>query len=506
MATTTTEINSVEIADQFGDQLWRLHNLYWIINKEGKRVRFKPNWAQERLLREMRQNHLILKVRQLGASTLLMLLGLDSAIFTPNFVGVTISHDRESMRKMFRRNVRTPFLSLPEQLRKHMEAHNESAHELVLANGSSYSVALSVRSDTVHYLHVSEFAKICAKYPLKAVEIVTGSFEAVPEATGIKVIESTAEGQYGYFYDYCQDALKAQQEGRPLAAGDWSISFLPWWLHPEYVASPRHVVITAPLLKYFHEIEGKIGRSLGPARRAWYCGKWKRLGDRMKQEYPSTPEEAFEATIEGAYYAEQMADVRRSGRICDLPHDPSYRTETWWDLGVDDATAVWFVQRAGGWLHVIDYREWTGEGLQTLARHVADIRQERGMMFSRHVGPHDLKVREWGNDAERRVDVAARLGLDFEVCPEHAIADRIEAVRNILPRCRFDAERCEEGIKALDSYQKEWDEVRATYRTKPLHNWASHGADAFGVGVMAGNISGGVRKIAPTGKRPRIAV
>lgn len=494
----------IELLDQFGDQLWRLNNLYWILTKDGTRVQFRPNWAQEQLLEEMRQNHLVLKVRQLGASTFLMLLGLDSCLFTPNFVGTTIAHDRESLRKLFRRNIRTPYESLPEQLRNELHAKTDSAHELVLANGSSYSVALSVRSDTVHYLHVSEFAKICAKYPLKAVEIVTGSFEAVPEDGGIKVIESTAEGQHGYFYEYCQQALKAQQEGRPLAAGDWSISFLPWYLHPEYVASPKNVVITAPLLKYFSELEAKIGRKLGPARRAWYATKWKRLGDRMKQEYPSTPEEAFEVAIDGAYYGSQMTEVRRSGQICDLPHDPSYRVETWWDLGLDDATAVWFVQRVGGWFHCIDYREWTGEGMQTLVKHIADIGNERGFMYSRHIGPHDLKVREIGNDAQRRVDVAERLGLVFEVCPMHEVEERIDAVRNVLPRCKFDAKHCAQGIKVLDSYQKQWDEVRATYRKQPLHNWASHGADAFGIGVMMPFDSLGPAKIQPKSNQRRI--
>lgn len=480
----------IEVVDQFGDQAWRLSNLYWLLNKDGKRFKFTPNWAQEQLIDDMRQNHLVLKVRQLGASTFLMLLGLDTALFTHGFVGMTIAHDRESMRKLFRRNIRTPYDSLPEQLRDELHAKSDSAHELVLANGSSYSVALSARSDTIHYLHVSEFAKICAKYPLKATEIVTGSFEAVPELNGIKVIESTAEGQYGYFYDYCMDALKAQQEGRELAAGDWSISFLPWWLHPEYVASPRAVVITKPLRDYFDELEGKIGRTLGPARRAWYATKWKRLGDRMKQEYPSTPEEAFEATIEGAYYAEQMTAARKEGRICELPHDPSYKVDTWWDLGVDDATAIWFVQQVGGYRHAIDYEEFTGEGIQTLARKLAEKREERGFMYGRHVGPHDLKVREWGNDADRRIDVAARLGIDFTVCPDHDPADGIEAVRNALARFRFDAEHCEQGIKVLDSYQKEWDEVRATYRARPMHNWASHGADAFRHGVVGGGTIG----------------
>lgn len=484
---------SVEITDQFADQLWRLHNLYWIMNKDGKKVLFQPNWAQVELLENMRQNHLVLKARQLGMSTFLQILGLDSAAFSDGFNAVTIAHEREALEKLFRRNVRFPYDHLPDGLREALNAKSERAHELVFSNDSSVSVSLSTRSGTVQYLHVSEFGKICAKKPLMAVEVVSGAFESVPES-GTIVIESTAEGQHGYFYDYCQEALNRMEARRPPASGEWSLTFLPWWRHPEYVANPKGVVITKPLMEYFKKLEPQIGQKLGPARRAWYAIKWKRLGDKMKREHPSTPKEAFEQTLEGAYYAEQMTDVRATGRICKVPHDPATKVHTWWDLGVDDATAIWFVQRAGREWHAIDYQEITGEGLGAMARFLAEKAKERKFFYGEHIGPHDLKVRELGNDAKRRVDAAAELGVDFSICPDHSVADGIEAVRSILPLFYFDEEHCAEGIKTLDSYRKEWDEVRGTYRNKPLHDWASHGADAFRTGVVGTG----------TGKRPSV--
>lgn len=490
----------IELKDQLGDQLWRLHNLYYVVNKDGKIVRFAPNWAQLQIIEEMRQNHLVLKARQLGASMGLQILGLDCSLFTPNWNSLTIAHERDALEKMFRRNVKDPYDRLPDQLREALAGKINRSHELVFANGSSIGVALSSRSGTVNYLHVSEFGKVCAKYPPKAKEIVTGAFESVP-GDGIIVVESTAEGQSGYFYDYCQEALQAKQEKRALAAGDWGITFLPWWKHPEYVASPKGVVIPPKLRKYFQELEPLIGHKLGPARKAWYATKWKRLGDEIKREHPSTPEEAFEASLEGAYYAEQMARARTEGRICSVPYQSGARVNTWWDLGVDDANAIWFTQEIGRETHLIDYYEASGEGLQHYARVLDEKAEEGGWLYGEHVAPPDIKVRELGNEAKSRLEVAAELGIAFTVCGQHAVVDGIETVRNRLSRCWFDAENCAEGIKAMDSYRKEWDEVRGVYRARPLHDWASHGADAFRTGVMGQGRN--VRPAAQAVSRPR---
>lgn len=484
----------IEVKDHLKDQAWRLHNLYWVVDKDGNLVKFEPNWAQLQIIEELRRNQLILKARQLGASMGIQIIGLDCALWIDNWTSVTIAHEKTALEKMFRRNVEGPFNSLPESIREEKRGKTNRTHELVFSNGSSVSVALSTRSGTVNWLHVSEFGKVCAKYPHKSKEIVTGAFESVPPS-GFKIIESTAEGQHGYFYDYCQEALNQQREGRELHPDDWGITFLPWWKHPEYVSSPKGLVVPPKLARYFTELEAKIGQELGLARKAWYTVKWKTLGDEVKREHPATPEEAFEQTLEGAFYAEQMTQARSEGRITHVPYQAGALVHTWWDLGVDDATAIWFAQEVGKEIHLIDYVEGTGEGLQHYARILAEKKEERGWIYGEHIGPHDLKVREWGNEAQRRVDTAAALGIEFTVCPDHTVADGIEAVRNTLGRCWFDAERCADGIKALDSYRKEWDEVRGTYRQRPLHDWASHPADAFRTGVV-----GGGRQVRPAAR------
>lgn len=481
----------IELTDKLSDQLWRLHNLYWVVNKDGQRVRFQPNWAQIKIIEEMRQNHLVLKARQLGASMGLQILGLDCSLFIPNWNSVTIAHERGALEKMFRKNVEYPFNSLPEQIREAKRGKTNRSHELAFSNGSSISVALSTRSGTVNYLHVSEFGKVCAKYPLKAKEIVTGAFPSVPQS-GFKVIESTAEGQSGKFYNLCQEALNQQRERRPLSSRDWSITFLPWWKHPDYVASPKNVVIPPKLREYFEELEGKIGQKLGMARKAWYTGEWKEQGPDIKREHPSTPEEAFEQALEGAYYANEMAKVRTEGRITSIPYERGVPVDTWWDIGVRDSTTIWFVQHCGREIHLIDYYSASGEGLQHYVSVLREKSAERDWLYGRHVAPHDMKVREFGSEAKPRHEIASGLGVHFEICPQgifppgSELAEGIEAVRNALDRCWFDAERCEEGIKCLDSYRKQWDEVRAVYSKTPVHDWASHGADSFRIGVLGG--------------------
>ena len=467
--------------EQFADQLWRLNNLYEIVDKRGKRIRFKMNWGQERLYEEMALRHIVLKARQIGMSTFLGVLQVDCCVFMPDFQTATLAHDLDSAEKLFFRNIKFPYESLPDGIKDMCPATRDRSRELRFSNGSVVSVVTSARSGTYQLLHVSEFGKLCAKYPDKSREVVTGSFEATP-SDGIICIESTAEGQSGYFYDYTMEAKKAKEEGRKLAPLDWRLTFLPWFEHPEYVLNPIGSTISDELRKYFESLETKHGITLSPARKAWYAAKARILLDDMKREYPSTIEEAFEQSLRGTYYLEQMTMVRKQGRICSVPHQAGIRVDTWWDLGIDDAMAIWFVQIVGRETHLIDYLEDSGEGLSYYAEELDRLAKLNRYVYGQHVAPHDIRVRELGTGTTR-IETARALGIDFAVAPKMEVADGIQAVRNRLSVCWFDAEKCDKGIRALDAYQKEWDSNRGTYKKTPLHNWASHGADAFRTGV-----------------------
>lgn len=183
---------------------------------------------------------------------------------------------------------------------------------------------------------------------------------------------------------------------------------------------------------------------------------------------------SFEAPVQGSYYGTQMLRAEEDGRITSVPYDPRVPVDTFWDLGIGDSTAIWFTQNVGREIRVIDYYETSGEGLP----HYAAKLREKGYLYGRHTAPHDIMVREL-TDGKSRLETARLLGINFDIAPKVSIEDGVEAARNILSRCWFDKVKCERGISALTSYQKEYDDSNQVYKNKPLHNWASHGADAF---------------------------
>jgi len=195
----------------------------------------------------------------------------------------------------------------------------------------------------------------------------------------------------------------------------------------------------------------------------------------VQQEYFCS----FEAANEGSYYGRLLEEAEHAGRVTRVPHQPEFAVDTWWDLGIGDSTAIWFCQRAGLECHLIDYYECNGEGLA----HYAKVLQERGYVYGRHWAPHDIEARELGT-GKSRLEVAKGLGLEFRVAPRLSVEDGIEAVRNLLPRCWFDADRCREGLRALKSYHRDYQERRRTFLPYPAHDWSSHGADAFRTGAV----------------------
>jgi phage terminase large subunit len=193
----------------------------------------------------------------------------------------------------------------------------------------------------------------------------------------------------------------------------------------------------------------------------------------INQEYYCS----FDAAIPGSYYGKIIAKLEAQGRICDVPHDPRLPVFTAWDLGVGDSTAIWFAQQTrAGSVRIIDYYENAGVG----ADHYARIVSERGYNYEGHYLPHDADDREWGNNATSRVETLKSLKVrPTRVLPRASVDDGVNAVRVLLPRCSFDAVKCERGLDALRQYQKTWDEKLRTFSLRPLHDWSSHAADAF---------------------------
>lgn len=284
------------IKEKFENKFWRLNNLYWIIDKRGKRVPFQMNWVQEKFFDELWYLNIVLKARQLGFSTFIDLYILDEAVFNPNVSAGIIAHNKDDASKIFRSKILYPYRNLPDQIKTAVYPTTDSKVELSLSNGSMIYVGTSMRSGTLQYLHVSELGKICRKYPEKAEEIKTGALNAV-EAGETVFIESTAEGAVGDFHAMCRNAMARGNDN--LSVMDYKFHFFPWFLNQEYNLVDENVDIDDELTTYFNNLEMSLSVTITPAQRAWYAKKAQQMGMKMKQEFPSTPDEAFEAGIQG---------------------------------------------------------------------------------------------------------------------------------------------------------------------------------------------------------------
>jgi phage terminase large subunit len=197
--------------------------------------------------------------------------------------------------------------------------------------------------------------------------------------------------------------------------------------------------------------------------------------DLTEDQYAQEFECSFEAAVVGAYYGVLMRQAEADGRIAGVPYDPAALVWTAWDLGIRDATAIWFAQVVGREIRIIDYYEASGVDLGHYVREV----RGKPYAYAGHIVPHDAQAKELGT-GKSRLEVMDQLGLKgITLAPLHRIEDGINAVRVTLPRCWFDAGKCARGLDAMRLYRAEHDEKLGVLRAQPRHDWCSNAADAF---------------------------
>lgn len=296
---------------------WRLNNLYKIQDEKGNLVTFRMRPAQRRLFRNMHNKNIILKARQLGFSTSIDIYLLDQALFTPHLKCGIIAQDKGAAGEIFRTKIAVPFDNLPGWLRATFTVVERRSGAnggfILFGHGSSIGVATSFRSGTVQRLHISEHGKICAKYPAKAKELRTGTLNAVAEEC-IIFDESTAEGVGGDYHSMCMTAIELEQAGLDLTNQDFKFHFYPWYDDPKYSAAvpAGGLRLSKYHLEYFAAVEQRMGITLTGEQKQWYIGKERTQGEEMKQEFPSTPEEAF--LTSGRRVFDAIATMRAGGR------------------------------------------------------------------------------------------------------------------------------------------------------------------------------------------------
>lgn len=471
---------------QMADREWRLDHLYYIQDKDGNEIQFKRNAAQRKFCIDQWYRDVIVKARQLGFSTLIEILTLDDCIFRKNtraaIIDATLGDAKKKLAK-----VKFAYDRMPKTVRAMVWLKNANTEEIKFSNGSEISIGTSFRGDTPQVGHVSEYGKISSDAPDTAKGIRTGLFNAVAKS-GKLYVESTAHGVGGEFYDLVERAkakLASGQEATPL---DFKLHFFAWWMDPEYRLPVNQVIVTQERKDYFEEIRTKHGVKLDDEQKAWYAKMFEEHGpDDMKSEYPSCIEECFHSSLEGSYFKRELSKAREEKRIgLPLPHDPSRLVNTFWDIGMDDENCIWFHQTDGVRHRLIDFYKNSGEGLPHYISVIRDKQVRRLFNYGKHYGPHDLKVREWTSVAAKpRFEIAKDLGLNFIVVPQiDDKADAIEAARRFLQTTWIDSIHCEEGVKCLDNYRKKWNEKLSTWSHLPVHDWASHGADALMAGAV----------------------
>jgi len=474
------------LSEYLGNQQWRLNNLYHIRNKDGQKTLLKFNWAQHSFMRAIWYFNVILKARQLGFSTMITIYFLDCALFNSNHkCGIIDSGIDDAKKKL--KMIKYAYDNIPDYVKNDpnvgLPNMTTNAAELVeFDNGSGISVGTSHRGDTLQKLLISEYGKVSAATPEKAREIKTGALNAVGIGQQI-FVESTAEGKSGEFYDLCQSAINLNNIGRPLSRLEPKFHFYAWFDNPDYQLSDEEtlgVVIPIGTAEYLAKFP-----QLTANQRAWYAVKERLMGEDMKREYPSTPAEAFEGSMEGAYYSKEMAQVRRQGQLTNVAYDSSYPVNTYWDIGQgSDQMSIIFYQKINNRHNVINYHESSNEGWAFYA----NLFKSFGYTYDTHYFPHDGNKKIIGTEVFTTKQLAEQVGIrpiKIVQVTKSVHLDIMNYCKPLLPNVWFDESKCSLLINRLDNYSRRWDRINGMWLNDPRHDEASHGADSFRTMVMA---------------------
>lgn len=464
-----------EFIECLKSKLWRMNNIYFIKNKNGEIVRFRMNHAQRKVAECSHNRKIILKSRQQGISTYHLIYNLDESLFKDNLSNGILAQDLEAAKTLLTKCAEAwEFLS--PDIKKFLELSTDSDNktEFSFSNNSRLMIKTSFRSGTLQNLHISELGKIAATDPRKSNEIKTGTLQAIGGKRKV-TIESTAEGRTGLFYDLWTRAMLMYETGQEFSELDFYPIFLSWLEDPDCNLSTPQVITDADE-EYFKKLEGLMNIKITDTQKYFYIAKKRELGDDIKQEYPSTPEEAFSAVKDGSYYIKQMNSLRERHRIVPNLYDPNLDVIVAMDLGMNDDFVLIFAQVYQGETRLIDCYSANGEGLLHYANKLFEYKQTKGYNYSSIYAPHDINVTELTTGKSRK-DVFREYGVNVQPIKKSLVNDGIEAVRIMLENAWIDSS-CVDLIDSLDKYSKEYDEVRNVWKNKPLHNEYSHIADA----------------------------
>lgn len=462
------------ISNFLPSKLWRLNNLYTIVDKLGKKRKFILNRSQFKTYSSKLQHPriIILKSRQQGISTLFLIDFFDDLITLPDLSVGMMAQDKPAAQKLLER-VKVLHDGLHPAIIAflNLEKVKDNTEEIGYSNGSTMYIRTSFRSTTLQRLHVSEYGKIAKMYPEKIAELKAGTLQAIAQGNTV-VIESTAEGKNDFKLQW--DKATRVQNITPL---DFKPVFLSWMEDPDCVLGFEKP-IPEWAIKYFDDLEVHLTNE----QKWFWIAKWEELQESsvssdIYQEYPSTPDEAFKVDVEGSYYSKQRLAMLKSNRIGRVDYVPNQKVIVSFDIGVDDYTAMIFAQVINDECYIIDEYASNNEGLEHYLDIMTALTQRKGYSYGEIFMPHDVEVREWSS-GKTRLEKLRSYGIKPRVIKRTAIADGIEAVRQLLPKSRISSS-CTGLLDAIQNYRKQYDQKLQMYLDKPLHDEHSHFADSL---------------------------
>jgi hypothetical protein len=487
--------------------IWRICNIYSIKNKHGKTVPFRPNKSQRKVLRaifiEGKKKLFIPKARQLGISTLIGIIILDSLLFGSGVQCSIADFVAGNAKKKLERIINFAFEKLPPQWKAGWQkvVHNRQTGEwrirrvgAPVEDDSVVFAGDSARGDTYQILHLSELGETQVKAPERAAEIFEGAIETA-ELSNI-IIETTWHGgKVGVLYSLVKKAIETPDELKDRDR-DYFVLFFPWFEEPNYVNHGSAKQIRQETINYFNELSQKTEVRFSEPQMLWYQNKKDNLGHRIYSVYPSLLEEIFLAPVDGAIYAQEIDEARVNGRVGAFPHDPSKPVHTLWDFGSPKNTVVLYFQCDGPNIRFIDADVIEGEGDKgkgvvisglnmTMDKRVQHM-MGKGYQYGIHYLPHDGGSRS--GDLKWMVTWQATLeglGLPgkFTVIPRTTDGRNvgINKIKTMFGVFYFD-KKCSVWLDGLAMYR--WREDPSDpqkFLSDPVHDFASHLADPLRV-------------------------
>ncbi|NBW18685.1 MAG: hypothetical protein EBR82_63005 [Caulobacteraceae bacterium] len=490
--------------NDLANPLWRLRNLYHIKRADdGRIIKFEPRPEQQRvydmLFKEGVKRLIILKARRLGMSTALDVLLTDQMLWNAGTQCSLVDQTAADAERKLATIAKVAVDNLPSGTLQHVERVRDSGSILevsVAGNvASSFFAGLRARGGTNNWLHLSEWGVIQADDPRRSEEILTG---AIPSAEhGRIIVETTWKGgRGGHLWEIVKSALETPEEAK--TDKDWRVVFFPWWRDPTYVVEGDVSTISPAISQYLDEMERTTGHTFTPQQRLWYDRQQRQLGLFIFREFPTTLDECFKSPVEGAIYAAELDKLRASGAISAFKYDNSTLVHTAWDLGSPVNTVVWYFQVIkGNEIRVIDCDvDLDLTPVQRVGHMLA-----KGYAYGAHYLPHDAAATRTSGKADAQVYTEAGLA-NVRVLPRtHDIWIGINACLQMFPRFSFRLPACERGLDALANYAYKRSSATGIVVNEPVHNWASHAADALRMiaeAEMAGMLKTGFAKPRPT--------